>query len=102
MTVSLDPKYRDTVTYPYTQCLEIRARIPRHFHFENVYEFIHWGIDVVIPLLGVKSRFAEQSTAEHYEHTDIHKRHIHAIDLGRGVPDRVDPEPYLTVFRYIF
>ena len=27
---------------------------------------------MVIPLLGVKTRFADKSTAEHYEHTYIH------------------------------
>ena len=27
----------------------------------------HWGLVVVIPLLGVKTRCAEKSTAEHYE-----------------------------------
>ena len=52
----------------------------------------HWGLAVVIPLLGVKTRCAEKSSAEHFEiHTymacSLFVHSIYVSIMGRSFSD---------------
>ena len=52
---------------------------------------------MVIPLLGVKTRCADKSTAEHYEHTYIHT-YIHMAPTGQKYRHKTMRTTFFAVF----